>query len=134
MKQWAEGLTPAQINGVAFYLTGQTAVSPPPSAINDNLCKESAPPLTLNELQWNGWGRDLDNSRYQPKPVSARRRAETESKVGLASSWSDGHRSTDDHRNAIVCHNRSRPTLQFECRDRLHRIGRSKAGAALRSA
>ena len=70
MKQWAEDLTPAQINGVAVYLTGKPTASPssaPPST-GDNLCKESAPPLTLNELQWNGWGRDLDNSRYQPKP------------------------------------------------------------------
>src|SRR5215510_6069916 len=48
------------------------------------------------------------------------RRAETESKVGLASSRCDGHRSTDDHRKAIVCHHRSRPTVQFECTDRLY--------------
>jgi len=70
MKQWAEALSPAQINSVALYLTGDLKDRPaPPSApINDNLCKEPAPPLTLNELQWNGWGKDLDNSRYQPKP------------------------------------------------------------------
>src|SRR5262245_66322737 len=56
MKQWAEGLTPAQISGVALYLTGDLTGSsagkpaaPPSSASNDNLCKESAPPLTLNE-------------------------------------------------------------------------------------
>ena len=67
MKQWAEGLTTAQINGVAVYLTGKRSTSPAPAS-NENLCKESAAPLTLNELQWNGWGRDLDNSRYQPKP------------------------------------------------------------------
>lgn len=67
MKQWAEGLTSAQINGVAIYLTGKSP-TPPASATNENLCQEAAPPLTLNELQWNGWGRDLDNSRYQPKP------------------------------------------------------------------
>src|SRR5262245_48479411 len=67
MKQWSEGLTAAQINGVAVYLTGKPAAQPP-SATNDNLCKESAPPLRLDDLQWNGWGRDLDNSRYQPNP------------------------------------------------------------------
>lgn len=69
MKQWAEGLTPVQITGVAVYLTGKPlAQAATASASTDNLCKESAPPLTLNEPQWNGWGRDLDNSRYQPKP------------------------------------------------------------------
>ena len=67
MKQWAEGLNPAQITGVAVYLTGKP-LTPASSATNDNLCKESAPPLMLKEPQWNGWGRDLDNSRYQPKP------------------------------------------------------------------
>jgi len=67
MKQWAEALTPTQINGVALYLTGKPAAAPSPTT-NDNLCKEPAPPLMLDELQWNGWGRDLDNSRYQPKP------------------------------------------------------------------
>src|SRR5688572_28287454 len=45
MKQWAEGLTPAQIKGVAVYLTGdqtQKPLVPAPvsSASNDNLCKE----------------------------------------------------------------------------------------------
>src|SRR5262245_55950313 len=69
MKQWAEGLTPAQISGLAVYLTGKPPTPPAAaSSINDNLCKESAPPLTLDDRQWNGWGRDLDNSRYQPNP------------------------------------------------------------------
>src|SRR6185369_11359348 len=54
-------------------------------------------------------------ARYQ-----RRRRAETESKVGLASSWSNGHWSTDDHRKAVIHHHRSGPTLQFECRHRLY--------------
>lgn len=67
MKQWAEGLTPAQISSVAVFLTGKSP-APASSSINDNLCKEPAPPLTLDDQQWNGWGRDLDNSRYQPKP------------------------------------------------------------------
>ena len=32
-----------------------------------NLCKTNGP-LQPNGPQWNGWGRDLANSRYQPKP------------------------------------------------------------------
>src|SRR5206468_10429783 len=36
--------------------------------LNENLCKDPAGPINLNGSQWNGWGRDLDNSRYQSKP------------------------------------------------------------------
>jgi len=34
-----------------------------------NLCSSSAGPVALGSVQWNGWGRDLDNTRYQPEPA-----------------------------------------------------------------
>ncbi len=34
-----------------------------------NLCTEPAGPVALGSAQWNGWGRDLDNTRYQPEPA-----------------------------------------------------------------
>jgi polyvinyl alcohol dehydrogenase (cytochrome) len=39
--------------------------APPPS----NLCAEPSGPVALGTAQWNGWGRDLENSRYQPEPA-----------------------------------------------------------------
>ena len=34
-----------------------------------NLCPEPAGPVALGSAQWNGWGRGLDNTRYQPEPA-----------------------------------------------------------------
>lgn len=68
MKQQASGLSAAEIQALAVYLTGKQP-SPNIAADRDaNPCKESGKPINLNGPQWNGWGRDLDNSRYQPKP------------------------------------------------------------------
>jgi len=34
-----------------------------------NVCADPAGPVALGSAQWNGWGRDLDNTRYQPEPA-----------------------------------------------------------------
>src|SRR5215831_14701039 len=34
-----------------------------------NLCASRAEPVAIGSAQWNGWGRDLDNTRYQPEPA-----------------------------------------------------------------
>jgi polyvinyl alcohol dehydrogenase (cytochrome) len=34
-----------------------------------NLCANAPGPVAVGTAQWNGWGRDLDNSRYQPEPA-----------------------------------------------------------------
>ena len=68
MKPQATGLSAAEIRAIAVYLTGK---QPSAAAQGDEggfMCKASGGPINLNELQWNGWGRDLDNSHYQPKP------------------------------------------------------------------
>jgi glucose dehydrogenase len=51
-----------------------------------NMCPNRAEPVALGTALWNGWGRDLDNSRYQPEP------AIRASDVGkLALKWSFGY-------------------------------------------
>ena len=51
-----------------------------------NTCPDRAEPVALGTALWNGWGRDLDNSRYQPEP------ALRASDVGkLALKWSFGY-------------------------------------------
>ena len=66
MKLQASGLSAAQIRAVATYLTGMETKA---SANRTNYsCKSNGGPLKLESPQWNGCGRDLDNSRYQPKP------------------------------------------------------------------
>ena len=68
MKEWAVDLTPDQIRALAVYVTGKQPGAGVQGNLNENLCKGPVGPLNLNGAQWNGWGRDLDNSRYQPKP------------------------------------------------------------------
>jgi polyvinyl alcohol dehydrogenase (cytochrome) len=39
------------------------------AAAGDNACPSPAGPVALGSAQWNGWGRGLDNTRYQPEPA-----------------------------------------------------------------
>jgi polyvinyl alcohol dehydrogenase (cytochrome) len=41
----------------------------PSPAPEKNLCATRAEPVAIGSVQWNGWGRDLDNTRYQPEPA-----------------------------------------------------------------
>ena len=50
------------------------AVAPPPAPTPSftperNLCATAAGPVAIGTAQWNGWGRDIFNSRYQPEPA-----------------------------------------------------------------
>jgi polyvinyl alcohol dehydrogenase (cytochrome) len=42
-----------------------------PAALSSerNLCSARAEPVAIGSVQWNGWGRDIDNTRYQPEPA-----------------------------------------------------------------
>ena len=68
MKQQASGLSGDQIRALAIHLTGKQPGAPIPENLDENRCKDGGKPISLSAPQWNGWGRDLDNSRYQPKP------------------------------------------------------------------
>jgi polyvinyl alcohol dehydrogenase (cytochrome) len=50
----------------------EAPVVPPPVAPltpEKNLCATRADPVAVGSVQWNGWGRDLSNTRYQPEPA-----------------------------------------------------------------
>lgn len=66
MKAFAAGLTDDELNSLTTYLTGKM----PSSTItaDTNRCTGAPPKFSLDGPQWLGWGRDLDNSRYQPNP------------------------------------------------------------------
>src|SRR6185503_13633656 len=68
MKQQAAGLNADQIRALAIYLTGKQPGAPVNANLDANRCQMNGKPINLTGPQWNGWGRDLDNSRYQPKP------------------------------------------------------------------
>jgi polyvinyl alcohol dehydrogenase (cytochrome) len=73
MKPMAAGLKPAELDAIAFYLTGTapthgTAASAAPA--DPDLaahCKTSAPPVATGP-SWNGWSPTLDNARYVAAP------------------------------------------------------------------
>jgi polyvinyl alcohol dehydrogenase (cytochrome) len=67
MKQQAKGLTGEQIRQLAIHLTGKLPGAPI-NNLEANKCTGAAPAIKFTANDWNGWGRDLDNSRFQPKP------------------------------------------------------------------
>src|ERR1700676_4469533 len=58
------------------------------AALADTACPSAAGPVALSNAQWNGWGRGLDNTRYQPEPAI---RASDVAK--LAVKWAFGYQS-----------------------------------------
>ncbi len=62
----AAGLTQDESRAVARYLTGKEfSVG---GAAMAGMCTAPAKAFSMGAMDWNGWGVDLDNSRYQPKP------------------------------------------------------------------
>ena len=59
------GQANAGLNVVAALLLGGAANV----SLADNLCPNAAGPVALGSAHWNGWGRGLDNTRYQPEPA-----------------------------------------------------------------
>jgi polyvinyl alcohol dehydrogenase (cytochrome) len=70
MRVQAGGLNLNEQTALATFLTGRAPAATAKLAAEPNVCKSGVamPALTSLDGQWNGWGRDLDNSRYQPKP------------------------------------------------------------------
>jgi polyvinyl alcohol dehydrogenase (cytochrome) len=62
-----------------------------------NLCTSSAGAVALGSVQWNGWGRDLDNTRYQPEPAI---RANDVAKLALK--WAYGYQGGTEYGQPTV--------------------------------
>src|SRR5450432_2405822 len=73
--------THGMLGALAALLIGGAAAAAP-----DNACPSPAGAVALGSAQWNGWGRGLDNTRYQPEP--AIRASDVEK---LALKWSYGY-------------------------------------------
>jgi polyvinyl alcohol dehydrogenase (cytochrome) len=66
MKPMADGLSEAQLYGIAYYLTGKSPI-PRTDEPDPNKCPRQTP-LAAGGPVWNGWGVDVANSRYQRAP------------------------------------------------------------------
>ncbi|MGA3188568.1 MAG: PQQ-binding-like beta-propeller repeat protein [Bryobacteraceae bacterium] len=63
MKEQGAGLSAAEKLTLAEFLSGKTEKQ------QGKMC--AAAPFTMGEAQWNGWGADLSNTRYQPGGLTA---------------------------------------------------------------
>ncbi len=63
----AAGLSDDEQRAIARFITGKEFGSASANAMTGQ-CKAPAPKMSLADGDWNGWGVDPGNSRYQPKP------------------------------------------------------------------
>jgi len=62
------GLSANEIGAVATFLTGKSSTPGTQPALDANRCADPAAPIRMEGSMWNGWGHDVENSRYQPDP------------------------------------------------------------------
>jgi polyvinyl alcohol dehydrogenase (cytochrome) len=70
MRQQGEALTEDERRAVAAFVTAKDfgtagSIAAQPSS---NRCAVPPTPLSLSDADWNGWGHDLENTRFHPKP------------------------------------------------------------------
>ncbi len=71
MREQGKGLNDDEKRAIASFLTGKPfpsgdlAASPAPG---QGMCTGTPPPITLGKNDWNGWGFDAENTRFQPNP------------------------------------------------------------------
>jgi polyvinyl alcohol dehydrogenase (cytochrome) len=88
MRTQAAGLAMNDRVAVATYLTGSTPSGKLDATPEGNRCTERGTAVATGP-SWNGWGRDLDNSRYQPDPGLA-----AADVPHLKVKWAFGYRAT----------------------------------------
>jgi polyvinyl alcohol dehydrogenase (cytochrome) len=68
MQSQAAGLGGEDIRAVAVFLSGKNFGASAEPEPQPNPCHKASSRLQLKATDWNGWGRDVENSRYQPRP------------------------------------------------------------------
>ncbi len=89
MRVQSSGLNNNERLAVATFLTGKPPTGKLAPTPEKNLCARATPATLGSGSQWNGWGRDLDNSRYQPEPGLV-----ASDVPRLKLKWAYGYRST----------------------------------------
>ncbi len=89
MRTQAAGLNMNDRVAVATFLTGKAPSTNMAEGPEGNLCSVRGSVTDKGDSSWNGWGRDLDNSRFQPNPGLA-----ATDVPHLKVKWAFGYRST----------------------------------------
>jgi polyvinyl alcohol dehydrogenase (cytochrome) len=85
-------IAPVSIGLLLGALAQPAAYGAVPAPPERNVCPEVSAPVATGTAQWNGWGRDLENTRYQPEPAL---RAADAAKLRLK--WSYGYDGAHDN-------------------------------------
>jgi polyvinyl alcohol dehydrogenase (cytochrome) len=80
----------ARVHAISSALAVLLLVGAADVALGEGTCPDPAGAVALGSVQWNGWGRSLDNTRYQPEPAI---RASDVAKLALK--WSYGYPNND---------------------------------------
>lgn len=89
MRAQAAGLGMNDRVGIATYLTGKAPVGRLAPTPETNPCAAGAAPVADTGPAWNGWGRDLANTRFQAEPGITAAQVPR-----LKLKWAFGYRST----------------------------------------
>ncbi len=68
MKEQGKNLNDADKRAVARFLTGKEPSVAVTAAPPVTRCASGPAPITMSDGNWNGWGRDVENTRFQPSP------------------------------------------------------------------
>ena len=66
MMAQSAGLSAEEGRAIARYLTGKEFSTTVAAKVG--MCSGTPAPVRITDAAWNGWGNDLANTRYQPKP------------------------------------------------------------------
>jgi polyvinyl alcohol dehydrogenase (cytochrome) len=72
MASFAQGLTNDERTTIASLVTGKVAEAPQATSVKSGQCahSETGFPQAIDGPRWNGWGADLNNSRFQPAAMA----------------------------------------------------------------
>lgn len=69
MREHGKGMSDEDKQAMARFVTGKELGSAVADLQPKNLCAAPPPAISLTaDSNWNGWGRDLENTRFHPKP------------------------------------------------------------------
>ena len=123
MRSQSAGLNLNDINALAQLLTGRAPgpeLTPPPE---QNLCATNQPGRPAAPTDWNGWGRDSDNTRFQPEPRTRTvRPAAPGRQVGLRTARLDDLRPACDRRRPTIRDQLRGARVCARRRQRLHAL------------
>jgi polyvinyl alcohol dehydrogenase (cytochrome) len=68
MQPQSAGLNEEEGRAIAKFITAKEFSATTAAAPMAGQCASAPSPITIQPTDWNGWGQDLGNSRYQPNP------------------------------------------------------------------